>query len=132
MSDLLKSGTEWLADQLMTHAAADVEYWRGDSQPLPVKATTGRTLFKVEEEGLQKTVWTDKDFIFRVHDLAKIGVTEPQHGDRVREVVQVGNHTIERFYLVAAPGGEQPYRNADGRDVIVRVHTKLLSEEHVV
>jgi hypothetical protein len=132
MSDLLKSGTQWLADQLMTHAAGTVEYWRGESQPYPLQATTGRTLFKVEEEGVQKVVWTDKDFLFRADDLGLIGINEPQQGDRIREVVTLGNRTLERFFLVAAPGGEQPYRNADGRDVIIRVHTKLLSEEQIV
>lgn len=132
MSDMLKAGTQWLADQLLTHASGSVDYWRTDRDPMPLKATTGRTLFKVEEEGLQKVVWTDKDFLFRSADLAHIGILEPRSGDRIREVVTVGNRTIERIYLVAAPGGEQPYRNADGRDVIIRVHTKLLSEEPIV
>jgi hypothetical protein len=132
MSDLLKTGTQWLADQLITFVSGPVEYWRGESQPYPLRATTGRTLFKVQEEGVQKVVWTDKDFLFRADDLALIGINEPQQGDRIREVVTLGNRTVERFYLVAAPGGEQPCRNADGRDVIIRVHTKLLSEEQVV
>ncbi|MDZ4852445.1 MAG: hypothetical protein SGI77_24415 [Pirellulaceae bacterium] len=132
MTDMLKTGTQWLADQLMTHAAELVEYWRSGCEPMPLKASTGRTLFKVEEDGVQKVVWTDKDFIFRAADLALAGIDEPLHGDRIREVTTLRNRMIVRFYLVAAPGGEQPYRNADGRDVITRVHTKLISEEPVV
>jgi hypothetical protein len=131
MTDMLKAGNQWLADQLLTHAAGPVEYWRNESEPMPMKATTGRTLFKLDEEGVQKVVWTDKDFLFRAADLALAGIHEPQNGDRIREVVTLRNRTVERVYLVAAPGGEQPYRNADGRDVIMRVHTKLLSEEPI-
>ncbi len=132
MSDMLKTGTQWLADQLMTFASSPVEYHRGDVASMPINATTGRTLFKVEEDGVQKVVWTDKDFIFKTEVLAAAGIAEPQHGDRIRELVTIGSRSLERFYLVSAPGGEQPYRNADGRDVITRVHTKLLSEEQVV
>ncbi len=78
MNDILKAGTQWLADQLYAHASGPVEYWRTNSEPMPLRATTGRTLFKVEQEGIQKVVWTDKDFLFRAADLANTGVLEPQ------------------------------------------------------
>ncbi len=97
MNDMLKAGTQWLADQLHAHASGPVEYWRTNSEPMPLRATTAEPLFKVEQEGIQKVVWTDKDFLFRVADLVHIGVLEPQTGDRIREVVTVGTERSQGY-----------------------------------
>ncbi len=94
-------------------------------------ATIGRTLFSVEENGVTKSVWTDRDFLFDSSQLDKAGIREPKNGDRIRELVKLGNGTVERIYLVGAPGGEQPYRNGDGRNVMTRVHTKLFEENPI-
>lgn len=130
--NILQAGTQFLADQLLSSVASTVEYHRPDCEPMPLKATFGRTLFQVIDDGVQKVVWTDKDFIFKTADLDAAGIVEPESGDRIRHEVTIGSRTWEKYYLVSAPGGEQPYRNGDGHDVMTRVHTKLFSESQIV
>ena len=129
MSDIFHQGTSWLADTVISHGSQKVSYAVDGQNPVPLSATIGRSMFRVEEDGVQKTVWTDRDFLFRVSDLRKIAPENPKLGDKINEVKKVAGQVIDRWYIVSAPQGEQPYRQADGRDNIIRVHTKLDSEE---
>jgi hypothetical protein len=129
-NDMLSDGVEWLADQMLSKMFRDTEYQQAGGNAHSVKSTTGRTMFRVVEDGVSKVVWTDRDFIYRKTDLLAIGVTEPALGDKIREINTVGDTTLTRVYVVSAPSGEQPYKNADGRDVLIRVHTKLDCEEY--
>lgn len=129
MSDIFHQGTSWLADTVISNGSQKVGYAVDGQTPVQVSATIGRSMFRVEEDGIQKTVWTDRDFIFRVSDLRKITTENPKLGDKINEVRKVAGQVIDRWYIVSAPEGEQPFRQADGRDNIIRVHTKLDSEE---
>lgn len=131
MSDIFHQGTSWLADTVISNGSQKVGYAVDGQNPVQVSATIGRSMFRVEEDGIQKTVWTDRDFIFRVSDLRKITTENPKLGDKINEVRKVAGQVIDRWYIVSAPEGEQPFRQADGRDNIIRVHTKLDSEEVV-
>lgn len=131
MSDIFHQGTLWLADTVISNGSQKVGYAVDGQNPVQVSATIGRSMFRVEEDGIQKTVWTDRDFIFRVSDLRKITTENPKLGDKINEVRKVAGQVIDRWYIVSAPEGEQPFRQADGRDNIIRVHTKLDSEEVV-
>lgn len=129
MPDMFNDAESWLADTLIAHGSVVTRYQPLGMQPVEVRAHIGKSLFRVEEDGISKVVWTDRDFVYRVSDLKKLGVGEPKLGDKINEVRSVGFQTIDRWYLVSAPGGEQPFRQASGRDNLIRVHTKLDSEE---
>jgi hypothetical protein len=131
MPDMIETGAQFLASQMLKHMSSKFEYLRGDDPPKPFDASTGRTLFAVNVDGVKTSVWTDKDFLTGGAVLAGLGIVEPERGDRVREVVRVGTSEIERIYLVSAPGDEQPWRNEDGRNAIVRIHTKLFAENPI-
>jgi hypothetical protein len=128
-TDILKRGTEWLASTLMQKASTKVSYAVGGEEPQEIYTTIGMSMFRVDEDGVSKIVRTDRDFIFRVSDLRKIGVAEPSLGDMINDVRTIGGDVISRWYLVSAPNGEKAYRQADGRDDLIRVHTKLDKEE---
>jgi hypothetical protein len=48
MADLLRTGQEWLANQLKTHASKTIVYLRGANQ-VSITAIIGRTLMKLED-----------------------------------------------------------------------------------
>ncbi|MCL6507837.1 MAG: hypothetical protein K6T59_12500 [Bryobacteraceae bacterium] len=81
MPDLLQTGSDWLADQLKTHASRQVVYRRG-AQQVAVQATVGRTLLKLDDGfGGVRMEWTDRDFLIHAADLVLGGTaTLPERG----------------------------------------------------
>jgi hypothetical protein len=126
MSDLLQTGTEWLADQLKTHASRQVVYRRGADE-VAVQTTVGRTLLKLGDDyGGVRMEWTDRDFLIHAADLVLGGtVVLPERGDQIRETQ--GTKTF--VYEVMAPGKEPPWRWSDPHRKMLRIHTKQIGVE---
>jgi hypothetical protein len=126
MPDLLETGSDWLADQLKTHASRQVVYGRGVEQ-VTVQATIGRTLLKLDDGfGGVRMEWTDRDFLIHAADLVLGGsATLPERGDQIRETV--GTQTF--VYEVMAPGREPPWRWSDPYRKVLRIHAKQIGTE---
>jgi hypothetical protein len=126
MPDLLRTGSDWLADQLKQHASRPVVYWRG-AQQAAVQATVGRTLLKLDDGyGGVRMEWTDRDFLIHAADLVLGGTPAlPERGDLIRETV--GTTTF--VYEVMAPGKEPAWRWSDVYRKVLRIHTKQVGVE---
>jgi hypothetical protein len=126
MPDLLQTGSDWLADQLRTHASRQVVY-RRSAQQVTVQATVGRTLLKLDDGyGGVRMEWTDRDFLIHAADLVLGGMpTLPERGDVIRETQ--GTKTV--IYEVMAPGKEPPWRWSDVVRKVLRIHTKQVGTE---
>lgn len=126
MPDLLKSGSDWLADMIKEHASRPVVYRRGATE-VAVQATIGRTLLKLDDGyGGVRMEWTDRDFLLHAADLVLGAVAVlPERGDTVRETV--GTKTF--IYEVMAPGKEPAWRWSDVFHKMLRIHTKKVGVE---
>jgi hypothetical protein len=126
MPDLLQTGSDWLADQLKTHASRPLVYRRG-AQQVAVQATVGRTLLKLDDGfGSVRMEWTDRDFLIHAADLVLGGsATLPERGDVIRET----QGTTTFVYEVMAPGKEPPWRWSDVFRKVLRIHTKQVGTE---
>ena len=115
-SDMLATGAASLAADLAEHAGADIAYIRGALRVEAIRATIGHTLMKTSDSfGGVRVERTDRDFIIAAYALTDFG--EPKRGDMIEHA--------DKLYEVAAPGMEPPWRNADARGVMLRIHTKL-------
>lgn len=125
MANLFEAGATWLADQLKTHAIADVIYVRGGDQ-VPVKATIGKTEFEIDDGSGVVVRIQSRDFLIHTADLV-LGGTEtlPVAGDLIREVQ--GTNTF--VYEVMAPGNEPHYRYSDPFRKLLRIHSKHVATE---
>ena len=121
MPDLLETASDWLADQLKTHASRTVTYQRGVDS-VSVQATIGRTLLKLDDGfGGVRMEWTDRDFLIQADDLVLGGsATLPERDDQIRETV--GTETF--VYEVMAPGREPEWRYSDPYRKVLRIHAK--------
>jgi len=126
MPDLLRAGSDWLAEMLKEHASRPVAYRRGADE-VPVQATIGRTLLKLDDGyGGVRMEWTDRDFLIHAADLVLGGnATLPERGDVIRETQ--GGRTF--VYEVMAPGKEPAWRWSDVFRKVLRVHAKQVGVE---
>jgi hypothetical protein len=126
MADMLRTGQEWLANQLKTHASSTVVYQKGVSQA-SVVAIIGRTLMKIEDGyGGVHMQWTDRDFLIAPNELVLASSQVlPERGDTIRESMD-GKVYI---YEVNAPGSEPPWRWSDPHRKLLRIHTKQIGIE---
>lgn len=121
MSDLLATGSTWLAGKLQGKAAKSVTYTRrGQAVGSGLTATYGRTVF--EQDSTTGVIrWESKDFIFDAADLTISSVVvQPENGDRITDAA--GN-----VFEVLGDNGEPCFKYTDGHRVQVRVHTKQVS-----
>ena len=127
MANLFETGATWLANQLKTHASADVVYVRGVDQ-VPIKATIGKTEFEIDDgSGVVQRIQS-RDFLVHAADLQISGSeTLPQAGDQIRET----QATSTFVYEVMAPGDEPHYRYSDPFRKLLRIHTKHVATESV-
>ncbi len=126
MPDLLRTGSDWLAEMLKEHASRPVAYRRGADE-VAVQATIGRTLLKLDDGyGGVRMEWTDRDFLIDAADLVIGGnAVLPERGDVIRETQ--GGKTF--VYEVMAPGKEPAWRWSDGFRKVLRVHAKQVGVE---
>jgi len=120
MADLLQTGSDWLADQLKTHAGRTVTYRRG-TDTVAVTATIGRTEFEVDDEfGVLRKI-ESRDFLILAADLVLNGqAVLPERGDEIDETQGGVTYTYE----VMAPGKEPHFRYSDPYRKTLRIHTK--------
>ena len=123
MADMLRTGQEWLANQLRTHASSPIVYVRGSDQ-VTVTAIIGRTLMKIEDGyGGVHMQWTDRDFLIAPNELVLAGSQVlPERGDTIHETL----NGIVFIYEVNAPGAETPWRWSDPHQTLLRIHTKQI------
>ena len=126
MPDLLRIGSDWLADQMKEYASLPVVYRRGADE-VTVQATIGRTLLKLDDGyGGVRMEWTDRDYLIHAADLVLAGnPTLPERGDIIRETQ--GSQTY--VYEVMAPGREPVWRWSDVYRKVFRIHTKQVGVE---
>ena len=127
MTNLLQTGSSWLADQMKTHASVDVVYERGAEQ-VPVKATIGKTEFELDDGSGVVVRIQSRDYLIHAADLQLSGSpTLPVAGDRIRETQ--GDKTF--VYEVMAPGNEPHYRYSDTFRKLLRIHSKHVASEDI-
>lgn len=120
MTNLLQTGSSWLADQMKTHASVDVVYERGAEQ-VPVKATIGKTEFELDDGSGVVVRIQSRDYLIHAADLQLSGSPAlPVAGDRIRETQ--GDKTF--VYEVMAPGNEPHFRYSDTFRKLLRIHSK--------
>ena len=68
MTDLLQTGSDWLADQLKAHASRSVNYSRG-AESIQVDATIGKTEFEIEDDAGVVQRIESRDFLIHAADL---------------------------------------------------------------
>ena len=119
--NLLRIGSDWLAEQLKAHASSPVLYARG-SAVVSVQATIGRTEWAVDSGAGMVVQEVSRDFIVLAADLVlpTIGNAVPQRGDKITETI--GGQSL--VYEVMAPAGQQAWRWNDRFGKVFRVHTK--------
>jgi hypothetical protein len=123
MTNLLQTGSQWLGDQLLAHAATEVQYVRGLEQAL-IRATIGKTEFEIENgAGLIERVQT-RDYLIKAPQLVLGGSpTLPKPGDRIYET----EGTVTLVYEVLSLGTQPCWRYSDPHRQLLRVHTKQVA-----
>jgi hypothetical protein len=118
MSDLLQSGSEWLAAKLKASASQLVTYQRG-RDTVSVSATLGTSDEEVFDSSGGTSMHTKRtDFIVTAEDLILDGETvTPLSGDRII----VGTRTYEVMALADGKVYEEfPY------NLLLRIHARLI------
>jgi hypothetical protein len=118
MTDLLSTGSTWLAARVQASASQSVTIARG-SQTIgsSVKATYGQTQFEQDSQtGI--ITWESKDFLIPVAAYTLNGeAVQPQRGDRITDA---GGFVFE----VLGDNGIPPFKHTDGFRTMYRIHTK--------
>ena len=125
MTDMLKTGSDWLETQRQAFATRTVTYTRGEAQ-VDVSASIGKTLFEVDAGSFVAERIESRDYLIFSADLVLDEVQVlPERGDRIRET----DGEVVYVYEVLAPGSEPHFRFSDPYRKTLRVHTKLVDTE---
>ncbi len=123
MTDLLQSGSDWLADVLQQDAAQTVTYHRGVDS-VSVSATIGRKADRVNSDHDLIVSYSDRDFLIQANDLVLDGAQiEPKRGDKIKQTDADGTVHV---YEVSSPGDEPCWRWSDRFHVLRRIHTQQI------
>ncbi|MBN2377055.1 MAG: hypothetical protein JXD22_11680 [Sedimentisphaerales bacterium] len=124
MTDLLKTGSDWLGSMMKTHASQSVVYWR-DVNSVTVDATLGRTFYDdVDGNGFAVKSHTT-DFIIDTDDLLLNSVKiEPEVGDliKVTRADRVDVFEVSRL-------SDSCWNYSDAYAQFFRIHTRLIDTE---
>lgn len=120
MSNLLRTGMEFLQTTRKAFLADEVTYTRGSDSITSLKATHGKTTYEsTNSEGVVVGAVSD-DFIVTAEDLVISGNTiEPRVGDTITDG--------DRVFAVMNIAGEGCWRNSDPFGLAIRIHTKQVS-----
>ncbi len=122
MADMLKNGMSWLESQRKKHLASQVLY-RRDGASVPITATIGKTVFKIEDEYGRIVHYESRDYLISTADLVLDGETVlPERGD---EIIDEDGFVYE----VMAPANEPEWRYSDTHRQTLRIHTKHTRKE---
>lgn len=117
MTDLLKSGSDWLATVQRTSVSQSVTYSRGPDS-VSVLATIGTIRQEIVDEHGRIFEVDGRDFLIDKTDLVLNAVEiTPERGDTITQ----GTYTYE----VTSLGGEPPWRWFGRYHTRRRIHTKL-------
>lgn len=123
--DLLDQAVSWLDGVRQSYLSKMVTYQRGGDS-LEIAATLGSTSYEVADEAGAVVQATATDFIVAADALVFGGVqVTPRPGDRFL----VTTPTSTQEYEVLALGGAAHYRPCDPGGKMLRIHTKLISQE---
>lgn len=116
MSNLLKTGFEYLASKLKSNASDSVTYVRGASR-VTIQATFGKTPYQFQSENGFQVGGEVTDFVFSAGDLILNGnLTTPDIGDKI----VTGRATYEAQMV----GNEGCWKYSDPFGTMIRFHTK--------
>jgi len=125
VTDVLKQGQAWLADQLTTHASRSVVYRRGELGAELV-ATVGKSHYQQDDGNGVITRSQVRDFLIDTQSLLlSIIGTLPRRGDKIVEID--GDQTF--VFEVMALGGDPPWRYSDPFRLKLRIHTKQIDTQ---
>lgn len=125
MTDLLEQAVSWLDGVRQSHLSRTVTYQRGGDS-LELAATLGSTSYEVADEAGATVQAKATDFIVAADALVLGGVqAAPAVGDRI----QVSTAAWTLVYEVLALGSAAHYRLCDPSGRMLRIHTKLISQE---
>jgi len=125
MSDLLRTGVEWLSDLMEEQIGITVTYVRGEAS-FDVLAVVGQTAFRITRSYGPGVVVRMRDYLIDAADLATGGIYPPEVGDRIEETLGSDTHIHE----VLEPGnGEPAWRWSDEFNQRLRIHTKHIDTE---
>jgi len=126
MTNLLKTGSDWLEGMRKEHATSSVVYWRGVNS-VTVVATIGQTIFAITDEYNVEVRTVMRDYLIQTADLIIDGsVVTPARGDRIKETVGESVYVYE----VMGPGNNEPeWRYSDDFNKTLRIHTKKVDTE---
>ncbi len=116
MSDTIRNGAAWLADQLKASAGTAVEYRRGTASATAT-AVVGRSVFESQDQSGVSETWEARDYIFRTADFPH---SEPKRGDRIVETLA----GVSVVFEVVSPRGVPLFHHGDPFHSTIRVHTK--------
>lgn len=101
-------------------------YYRAETEEtvtLTGKAWVGRTPFRVQDEGGSRLVWSDRDYMIPVEDLAIDGTRfQPAEGDWLEETLASPEGVVK--WVVRPYNNEPEWRFSDPGETVYRVHTK--------
>ena len=116
MSNILKTGEQWLSDMRKAHMSETITYKRGVTT-LQVLGTRGVTKFEVADESGMSVYSQIADWLILTADLVVGNIQiEPKLGDRII----AGGKTFEVVFL----SGDGCWRYSDPHQITMRVHTK--------
>ena len=124
MSTLMSRGLAMLARSLQTGAGVTATYARGATS-FAITPWVGRTGFgRTGTDTGPALVWGERDYLIPVADLTAGGVTQPQKGDRITEVV---GGVSKVFEVVPPEAGEPAWRFADQSQTMYRLHVQRVT-----
>jgi len=127
MTDMLRTGSDWLEAKRHAHATQTVVYSRGGHQ-VSLSATRGRSEFEMDSGDGFPVRAESVDWLVRAQDLRLDGVTiTPERHDRIRETLTSGDVKV---YEVMGPDETSPVcRKSDPWGMTLRIHTKQVDTE---
>jgi len=122
VTDVLKNGQAWLANQLTTHASRSVVYRRGELGA-ELAATIGKSHYQQDDGNGVITRSQVRDFLIDTQSLLlSIIGSLPRRGDKIVEID--GDKTF--VFEVMALGSDPPWRYSDPFRLKLRIHTKQI------
>ncbi len=123
MSDMIKTGVDWLANQMSAFASQTVTYSRGNDSVI-INATFGSTDLSIADDYGSSIAGKVVDLIVAAASLVLDGKEiKPEVGDKIE--LTDGSKTTT--YEVLDLAGDGCYRFSDSYGIGLRIHTKLIN-----
>ena len=121
MANVIKSGSNWLMDQLKSKVGTTIALRRASARTAGVTATVGSSDHQQVDDLGGVIFWESRDYLIEASDYTFGGVaSEPKRGDLIEET-QDG---VTQFYEVMGDQGTVAWRWSDDYRRKYRIHTK--------